>query len=214
MRIGAGLVTLHCQQRGDVYRASLPAEIMVQDEGGPLPEKATALLGGPGGISDDHRAKLYDQTDLIRVIDSAAFPDDPSDLNGNDKTILTPHDGEFSRLFGDIGEDRCKAAKDAAARSGAIVVLKGAQTVIAHPDRRCVLNDRPNPNLATAGTGDVLAGLILGLAAQSMPAFEAACAAVWIHSEAGERIGRGLIASDIIHAVPEILQSLDRAVSA
>lgn len=208
-RIGAGLVTVQCEERGDVYRTVLPPEIMVQDDGETIPAKTTVLLGGPGGISPVHCDKVYRPGAYIRVIDSAAFPDLPDTLNGDLRTILTPHDGEFSKLFGGIGPDREEAAHVAAVRCNGIVVLKGATTIIAHPDGRTVINDRPNPNLATAGTGDILAGMISGLAAQSMPAFEASCAAVWMHAEAGEQIGRGLIASDIIDRLPTILTALD-----
>lgn len=207
-RVGAGLVTVQCETRGDVYRAALPPEIMVQDAGEAVSEKTTALLGGPGGLSPPHLDELLSRHDLPRVIDSGGFPSTPDRLNGNSATILTPHEGEFAKLFGLIGADKAEAALKAAQASGAIVVLKGALTVIAHPDGRIVLNDRPNPYLATAGTGDVLAGLMTGLLAQHMDAFWAASAGVWIHSEAAERVGPGLIASDIAAIVPNILADL------
>jgi len=211
-RVGAGLVTVQCETRGDVYRAALPPEIMVQDAGETIPEKTTALLGGPGGLSPSHLDALLSRTGLPRVIDSGGFPSTPDRLNGNSATILTPHEGEFSKLFGptsgSFGAAKAEATLKAAQASGAVVVLKGPLSVIAHPDGRIVLNDRPNPYLATAGTGDVLAGLMAGLLAQHMDAFWAASAAVWIHSEAAERIGPGLIASDITSIVPNILAEL------
>lgn len=183
---------------------------MVQDSCEAVPDKATALLGGPGGIAPDHKRTLLSRFDLLRVIDSAALPDNPEDLNGTDQTILTPHDGEFAALFGSVDGCRHEAAKAAADRSKCIVVLKGPQTLITHPDGRMIINDRPDPNLATAGTGDVLAGMIAGLLAQGIDAFHAAAAAVWMHSEAAARIGRGLIASDIMREIPALLRRLDR----
>jgi NAD(P)H-hydrate epimerase len=122
--------------------------------------------------------------------------------------VLTPHDGEFIRLFGEMPGTREDRALAAARLSRAVVVLKGAQTVIAHPDGRVVVNDHSSPYLATAGAGDVLAGMTLGLLAQGMPAFEASCAAVWIHGEAALRFGPGLVAPDIIEQIPGILREL------
>lgn len=207
LRIGAGLVTVQAAQRGDIYRMTLPPEIMVQDDGEPVPDKATVLLGGPGGISPHHKRDLLRRSDLPRVIDSGALPDRPALLNGTVKTVLTPHEGEFETLFGPIGDDRRQAALQTAQRAQSIVVLKGPVTLIAHPDGRLIVNDRPDANLATAGTGDVLAGMIAGLIAQGMDVFYAAAAAVWMHSEAALRIGHGLIASDIIKALPNVLKT-------
>lgn len=208
LRIGAGLVTVQCEQRGDVYRAALPPEIMVQDDGEAVPEKTTALLGGPGGISGRHLATLLDCRDLPRVLDSAAFPEKPSAINGNPRTVLTPHQGEFEKLFGAVAGDQRSAVQSAARMSSCIVILKGPETLIAHPDGRLIFNNRPDPNLATAGTGDVLAGMIAGLLAQGVEAFWASAAAVWMHSEAAEDIGAGLIASDIATKLPETLRKI------
>ena len=122
--------------------------------------------------------------------------------------VLTPHEGEFARLFPDLSGARTEQASAAAARTHSVLVLKGPDTVIAGPDGRLVVNTHASPYLAKAGTGDVLAGLIAGLVAQGMPAFEAACAAVWMHGEAGKRIGPGLIAGDIVDALPGVLQAL------
>jgi len=125
--------------------------------------------------------------------------------------VLTPHEGEFGRVFGGLlasSQNRIEAARAASARAGCTVLLKGPDTVIAAPDGRAVVNTNAPATLATAGSGDVLAGFIGGLMAQGVHSFDAAAMAVWLHGKAASRFGPGLIAEDIPEVLPFMLAEL------
>jgi NAD(P)H-hydrate epimerase len=177
-------------------------------------KKRSAVLIGPGnGVSMSTQRHTIEalRSKAPAVLDADAlsmFQDSPKDLFRwiRGPCVLTPHDGEFARLF-DVSGDRIARTRRAAEQSGAVVLLKGSATVIAAPDGRAVINTA-TPWLATAGTGDVLAGLIVGLLAQGLAPFEATCAAAWLHSMAGAEIGPGLIAEDISEQLPGILSHL------
>lgn len=206
-RIGSGLVTVLSDQQADTYRATLPPDIMVRAGDFARINRPTTVLAGPGGCNEA-QARLLVQTDpsIDLVLDADAIRMWPELTDRS--CILTPHATEFERYF-DTGErDPIARAGAAAENCNSIVILKGPETVIAAPDGRVVMNQTASPYLAKAGTGDVLAGLITGWLAQGMPAFEAACAGVWIHGRAGQIIGPGLIPQDIIAEIRPILAGL------
>jgi NAD(P)H-hydrate epimerase len=177
--------------------------------------RRNAVLVGPGcGRGPETAARALDALAAGKrcVLDADALTslaEHPERLFGDhaEGCLLTPHDGEFARLFPDLRGSRLQRARAAAGRSGCVVLLKGADTVIAAPDGRAVINTNAPPDLATAGSGDVLAGIAVGLLAQGLSAFEAGCAAAWLHGAAAALVGRGLIAEDIAERLPEVLAS-------
>ena len=208
-RMGAGLVTVVARGNGDIYRTTLDADIMVSDGRSMNAAKVSVVLGGCGGMHDeDYHALLGNRYECARVFDAGAIPHAQDFFRLDERCVLTPHGGEFARRFPQFSGDKVEMAVGAAKTSGAIVVLKGAETVIADPDGRVVVNDHASAYLAKAGTGDVLAGMITGLIVQGMPIFEACCAAVWMHGDAGIRFGPGLIAPDVIDLIPAILADI------
>lgn len=240
LRAGAGLVTVATPKEAlPVHAAALTA---IMTRGCDSVEELSQLLGdrrknalvmGPGlGVGEETRALVLSAL----AADAAAMPprraivldaDALTSFQGDAlrlaqairaskaPVVLTPHEGEFSRLFRSTGEDealrsvsKLERTRVAAAVSGAVVVLKGADTVVADPSGRATIAHDLPPWLATAGSGDVLAGMICGLLAQSMPVFEAASAAVWLHGAAARAFGPGLIAEDIPEALPDVLRAL------
>ncbi len=201
-RAGAGLVTIAATGSPDIYRAGDPG-VMVDDR--PLADqladpRRTTVVAGPGlGIATAAAilpALLASGRLVVADADAlTACAGAPERLRG--ASIITPHAGEFARVFGTVHPDRLAAVRAAAARTGAVVLLKGADTIIAAPDGRAAINANAPPWLATAGAGDVLAGLIGALLTQGMPPFEAACAGAWLHGQAGQLAGQGLIAEDL-----------------
>lgn len=179
-------------------------------------KKFSALLAGPGnGVGHETRervlALLEEKIPIVLDADAlTSFEGQTEMLYDAIKApaVLTPHEGEFRRLFDMVGT-REVAARAAAKLSGAVVVLKGSHTLIASPDGALVVNQGAPAWLATAGTGDVLAGLSAGLLAAGVPAFDAACMAVWVQSRAAERAGVGMIAEDLLATVPAVLADLN-----
>ncbi len=231
--VGAGLVTVACTRETlPIYALSAPSAITAPVETEAdyqallADRRKNAVLLGPGnGVGPRTRGRALAALGAGKavVLDADAltsFEARPSDLfeaiegaiEGD--CVLTPHEGEFGRLFADRDGDKLARARAAAALSGAVILLKGADSVIAAPDGRAAINANAPPELATAGTGDVLAGLIVGLLAQGMTSFDAACAAAWLHGETGAALGPGLIAEDLPEALPGVLRRLREAAPA
>jgi len=224
LRIGAGLVTCAVPDSAlQIYAAQQTAVMncavsspdafreMIDDR------RVTAALLGPGqGVHGKTREMVCHalETATPTVLDADAltvFQDDPSVLfeRLHEQRILTPHEGEFSRLFKRT-DDRLHDVRLAARQADCIVLLKGADTVIANPQGAVLINANGSPFLATAGSGDVLAGFVAGLLAQGAAAFDAAAMGVWLHAEIGRRLGPGLVAEDLTEKAPRVLRSLYR----
>src|SRR5262245_42256552 len=229
LRAGAGLVTIATPREALAVNAAASLAVMVRPVDG-ADELASflhdrrrnvVLLGPGGGVGQPMRdlvlAALKGERAVVLDADAlTSFADEPEALcaairTRGKATLMTPHEGEFSRLFKALGEEapsKLERARRAAQRSGAVVLLKGPDTVVAAPDGRAAIADNAPPWLATAGSGDVLAGIAAGCLAQGMPGFEAAAAAVWLHGEAGSVAGPGLIAEDLSEVMPGIYRQL------
>lgn len=226
LRVGAGLVSVASPPDALAVNAAHLTAIMLKPFEGAdgltrllSDQRLNALVIGPGlGVGGETRA-LVDaalKSGAAIVLDADAltsFKDDPEALFNrlHDACVLTPHAGEFERLFPallDASASRVDAARQASVRAGCVILLKGGDTVIADPSGKCAINANAPPSLATAGAGDVLAGLIAGLLAQRMNAFDAAACGAWLHGDAADRFGPGLIAEDLPEMVPEVLTGL------
>src|ERR1700733_12414046 len=209
-RGGAGLVTIAAMGSANVYRAGSPGLLVSEAPLAELlqDERRNVWVCGPGLSPEAARTTLplLLSADRRVVADAdvfSAFAGDPDALRG--AAVLTPHAGEFARAFGNAGVDRVQAVRAAAARTGAAVLLKGADTIIAAPDGKVAINASAPPWLATAGSGDVLAGLIAGLLAQGMSPWEAAAAGAFLHGRAGVIAGQGVVAEDLLPAITKAL---------
>lgn len=222
LRIGAGLVRVMASSAAIPVLASALEAVMVEafdgadDLGHRLRDADAVVIGPAAGLGEETVTNLHAlaTTGAVLVVDADALSvfegrqDDLFALLDRDD-VLTPHRGEFARLFPDLADlPSTDAAARASVRADAVVLLKGYETVIAAPDGRVAVNPNGTPWLATAGTGDVLAGLIGGLAAQHMDSFDAACAAAWMHAEAARGFGPGLIAEDLPDLIPGVLAAL------
>jgi hydroxyethylthiazole kinase-like uncharacterized protein yjeF len=226
LRAGAGLVTVASPLDALTVNAMHLTAIMLRPFEGPeglgellADRRKNAVLLGPGGGVGEAMCRLAEavlRSHASVVLDADALTSFTGALSRltaairehSGSVVITPHDGEFERLFGGAGGSRLDRAKRAATESGAVVLLKGPDTVIAEPGGRAVINTNAPPWLATAGSGDVLGGFITGLLAQGMPAFEAAAAAGWLHGAVATDFGPGLIAEDLPERLPAVLARL------
>jgi ADP-dependent NAD(P)H-hydrate dehydratase / NAD(P)H-hydrate epimerase len=232
LRAGAGLVTLASPRDALAVNAAALTAVMVQATDTVVEfaellndKRLNACVIGPGaGIGERTcdfvltalSAKRHLVLDADALTSFAGAPDrlfEAIKSEPDPQVVLTPHEGEFPRLFSDISNkhplrSKLERVRAAAERSGAVVLLKGPDTVVASPDGRAAIAANAPPWLATAGAGDVLAGIIAGLLAQGAPAFEAACIGVWMHGEAGREAGPGLIAEDLSETLPAVFRRL------
>lgn len=224
LRAGAGLVTLLSPPSALMVNAAHLTAIMLSSVDGAeelseaVKTASVALIGPAAGVTPQTRANVSAllKSPVRCVLDADAltvFAEEPAALFAQLRPgdVLTPHTGEFERLFGDLltrAPNKIEASRLAAVRAGCVVLLKGADTVIAQPDGNVVVNTHATRWLATAGSGDVLAGILAGLMTQGVDTFAAAAMAAWIHGEAGRRVGAGLIAEDLEMHLPDILGAL------
>jgi len=197
-RAGAGYVRVSISQRIE----GLPAAVVQLDTAEVNDPRIGCLLVGPGlgNLPQVLTLALTAGRPVVIDADAIAHVGEPARLIGHD-AILTPHAGEFAELFGTLPGSKADQALAAARASGAVVVFKGPDTIVASPDGRVGFAPPAPAWLATAGTGDVLAGMIAAMRARGLPSFEAACAGVWLHGRAAERAGPGMIADDLIDAL-------------
>jgi NAD(P)H-hydrate epimerase len=226
LRVGAGLVSVASPPNAVAVNASHLTAVMVKVFDGATglaqilsDKRLNAVALGPGlGVGGETRALLDValKSGAAVVLDADAitsFKDDPEALFNrlHEHCVLTPHAGEFERLFPgllDESASKLEATRAAAARAGCVVLLKGGDTVVADPSGKAAINANAPAWLATAGAGDVLTGLIAGLMAQGMAAFDAACCGAWLHGDAAMRFGPGLIAEDLPETLPQVLRGL------
>ncbi len=221
-RIGAGLVTIAAPSPVWPIYASALTHIMVQPftsahdwEALLSDTRKNAIVVGPGaGVSQNTRQHTLSALATARavVLDADAltsFSSDPGTLFSaiQGPCVMTPHEGEFARIF-TLSGNRLERARAAAQRSGAVVILKGYKTIIASPNGQAIINTDAPAELATAGSGDVLTGVVAGLLAQGMDPFWAATVAVWCHSDAARRFGAGLVADDLPAMLAPVLRHL------
>ena len=209
-RAGAGMVTIAALGAAETYRAGEPGLLVSSDDIATLlgDDRRKVWVCGPGLGLEQARSVFPALIAAHRLVVGdadvfSAFAGEAQGLRG--AAVLTPHAGEFARVFGAPGDDRLSAARQAAARTGAVVLLKGADTIIAAPDGRAAINLSAPPWLATAGAGDVLSGVIAGLLAQGMDAWQAAAAGAWLHGRAAALVGPGLVVEDLLPALGRAL---------
>jgi hydroxyethylthiazole kinase-like uncharacterized protein yjeF len=231
LRTGAGLVSVATSKAAFYINAAQLTSIMVAPFDGAVglaelfrsdPRRNAVLIGPGAGPTHETRENVAAvlSSEATAVVDAdglTAFTENPQELfaliqQRGAATILTPHKGEFDRLFPELGnaESKLEQTKRAAEISGAVVVFKGPDTVVSAPDGLSAITEDAPAWLATAGTGDVLAGMICGLSAQSMSPFDAAVAGVWMHAEIARTFGPGLIAEDMADMMPPLLQRLNK----